>query len=57
MLSKEENLETALGGMCLGCKTPQKIPFREVWDVNTLYKIGTCPSCEYEHQLFVKKSI
>jgi hypothetical protein len=55
MSHKEENLETMLDGICGKCDTPQDIRFDERWELGTLYMVGCCPGCSYEHSIPVKK--
>lgn len=52
---REENLLQGLEGICVACRTEQQIQFSEQWHLNSLYKIGDCPACAYEHSIFVKK--
>lgn len=54
---REENLRLSIDGLCAGCKTTQRIAFREHWHLNNLYKIGTCPSCDYEHEILIERTL
>lgn len=56
MLMREENVRSGIDGICASCKTSQKIPLRDAWYLDSLYKVGDCPSCNYEHVIFVRKA-
>ena len=54
MCIKEENLRSSLEGICVSCAKP--VALRDEWELDYLYKVGSCGSCGYDHHILVKKA-
>jgi hypothetical protein len=55
MFTRKENADGSLDGICGACAAIETIEFREELILNTIYKIGICNNCDYEHIIPFKK--